>query len=127
MRQLTKMVALLPAALLLSACPKGQQDLTIRFESGRPVFDGDRRDCIILLRVVAAEASAGQVSTWSAASPLPIANDTACPLRLPIIYGGVPTGIASTPDSAPPLEPGLRYRVVAEGTDSDHEGEFTAP
>ena len=125
MRRALAVAALAP---LLWGCPKEQKDATVAWADGRPVFDGDRGDCIVRVSVAAIEPGGERRTVWSLESPMPIDSET-CPMRLPIVYGEPPAGVAAWPDDgpAPTLERGRRYAFAADGGYADHGVEFVVP
>ena len=69
MRRGLVMMALAP---LLWGCPKEQKAATIGWADGRPVFDGDRGDCIVRASVAAIEPDGERRPIWSLELPMPI-------------------------------------------------------
>ena len=118
---------ILPLALLLCACPKDQRDATVTFAAGRPVFDGDRTDCIIRLTIAPEQPGAQAAPVWQTETPLPVGDNLPCPMRFPVTYGAAPPGIHAWPETAPPLQPGRTYRLSVDGLDADHGAEFRVP
>lgn len=120
-------LAVLAFTPLLWGCPKEQRDATVRWADGRPVFDGDREDCLSRVSVAAIGPGGDRTIIWSLESPMPISREN-CHIRLPVTYGEAPQGVPAWPREAlPPLEQGRRYALDAEGGYADHGVEFTVP
>ena len=127
--RLARVAAALPLALLLWGCPKDQDgQITVRVEGSRVVFDGDRSDCLarITVRNVPRQDVEGSY-VWGIDSSHPYTRDGVCRLPFPVTYGVVPPRAEPNLIPTPPLEPGRRYWVYAEGGPRDYSAEFIAP
>ena len=122
---MTRKLLILALTPLLVACPPQDEEASVRWDGGRPVFDADRGDC--LHRVAVTIPAAGHTVVWSAEDPNFRGSTPDCPLRFPVAYGAQPAGTQADPVEAPPLGDRRGYAFEAQGANASYRADFPVP